>query len=52
MSSEVLGQGAKSDAGEEVDGESRVPRVVARHDALPGWSHSGVPSSKIPFVRE
>ena len=52
MSSEVLGQGAQADAGEEIDGESRVPRVVARHDSLPGWSHGGIPSSKMPFVRE
>ena len=52
MSSEVLSQGAQADAGEEVDGESRVSGIVPGHDTLPGWSHRRIPSSGMSFVRK
>ena len=52
MSSEVLSQGAQADAGEEVDGESRVSGIVSWHDTLPGWGHRRIPSPEMSFVRK
>ena len=42
MGAEVLGDGAKADAREEVDCEPRVSGIISRHQTFPSLRHRGI----------